>query len=114
MSLVLAAARRVAGAGHGGATERSTGRRAVFTESTTEKWPRYTSRLRFLARAGSRGIASGPAWWRAEQTHFFFGYSPPAWATGTSATAARSRAGGYSVIRHAILTPWAGGSASKI
>src|SRR5579859_1170872 len=78
MSLVLAAARRVAGAGHGGATERSTGRRAVFTESTTEKWPRFTSRLRFLARAGSRGIASGPAWWRAEQTHFFFGYSPPA------------------------------------
>ena len=22
--------------------------------------------------------ANAPAWWRAEQTHFFFGYSPPA------------------------------------
>ena len=56
--------------------------------------------LGFLARAGSRG---GIAFWsgagaRGAAVFFFFGFSPPASATGSTATSAPSRARGYTAL----------------
>ena len=58
----------------------------------------------FLARAGSRG---GIAFWsgavaRGAAVFFFFGFSPPASATGSTATSAPSRARGSRVNQLAL------------
>ena len=67
--------------------------------------------LGFLARAGSRG---GIAFWsgavaRGAAVFFFFGFSPPASATGSTATSAPSRARGYTALTGLFPFPRARG-----